>query len=86
MRLRTLLIITCLAISMIPIVIIGGIQGFESTMPLIGLIAVVTFSASFLTAYLISRSIENLTKNIDTISKGELDVKLEKSEIYEVNN
>ena len=46
MRLKTLLIIICLAISMIPIVIIGGIEGFQSTMPLIGLITIVTFAAS----------------------------------------
>lgn len=85
MRLKTLLIITCLAISMIPIVIIGGIGGFQSTMPLIGLITIVTFAASLIMAYLITRPIENLTKKIDGISKGELDIKLEKSEIYEIN-
>jgi len=77
----------CLAISLIPIGIIGGIQGFESasTIMLIGLIAVVTFIVSFVLAYLISRPIERLTKNIDEISKGKLDVKLENSEIYEIN-
>lgn len=70
---------------MIPIVIIGGIGGFQSTMPLIGLITIVTFAASLIMAYLITRPIENLTKKIDGISKGELDIKLEKSEIYEIN-
>ena len=70
---------------MIPIVIIGGIEGFQSTMPLIGLITIVTFAASLIMAYLITRPIENLTKKIDGISKGELDIKLEKSEIYEIN-
>lgn len=85
MKLKTLLIIICLAISIIPIVIIGGIQGFHSTMHLIGLIAFIAFVASLMMAYLITRPIENLTKKIDSISKGELDVKLEKSEIYEIN-
>ena len=70
---------------MIPIVIIGGIEGFQSTMPLIGLITIVTFAASLIMAYLITRPIENLTQKIDGISKGELDIKLEKSEIYEIN-
>ncbi len=76
----------CLAVSMIPIGIIGGIQGFQSnSIMLIGLIAVVTFVTSIVVSYLISRSIENLTKNIDEISRGKLDVELEKSEIYEIN-
>jgi PAS domain S-box-containing protein len=71
---------------MIPIGIIGGIQGLQSkSIMLIGLIAVVTFVTSIIVSYLISRSIENLTKNIDEISRGKLDVELEKSEIYEVN-
>ena len=70
---------------MIPIVIIGGIEGFGSTIPLIGLITVFTFITSLVLAYLITRPIERLTKKIDSISKGELDVKLENSEIYEVN-
>ena len=85
MRLKTLLIIICLTISMIPIVIIGGIEGFQSTMPLISLITVFTFTASLIMAYLITRPIENLTKKIDGISKGELDIKLERGEIYEIN-
>jgi len=85
MRLKTLLIIICLTISMIPIVIIGGIEGFKSTMPLIGLITVFTFVASLIMASLITRPIENLTKKIDGISKGELDIKLERGEIYEIN-
>jgi PAS domain S-box-containing protein len=86
MRLNTLLIIMCLAISLIPIGIIGGIQGFQSTtMMLIGLIAVVTFIVSLIISYLISRPIEKLTRNIDGISKGKLDVRLENSEIYEIN-
>ena len=71
---------------MIPIGIIGGIQGFQSkSIMLIGLIAVVTFVTSIIVSHLISRSIENLTKNIDEISRGKLDVELEKSEIYEIN-
>ncbi|UCH72352.1 MAG: PAS domain S-box protein [Thermoplasmatales archaeon] len=76
----------CFAVSLIPIGIIGGIQGFESTsMALISLIALVTFSVSIVISYLISKSIEKLTKNIADISKGKLDVELEKSEIYEIN-
>jgi nitrogen fixation/metabolism regulation signal transduction histidine kinase len=71
---------------MIPIVIIGGIQGFKSAFYLISLIVFVTFFISLILAYLITRPIENLTKKIDNISKGELDVKLENSEIYEINN
>lgn len=76
----------CLAISFIPIGIIGGIQGFQSSsIMLIVLIAVVTFVVSLIISYLISRPIEKLTRKIDEISKGKLDVKLENSEIYEVN-
>lgn len=86
MRLKTLLIIMCFTISMIPIFIIGGLEGFQSTIYLIVLIAFVTFSVSMIIAYLITRPIENLTKKIDSISRGQLDVKLEKSEIYEINN
>ena len=77
----------CLAIAAIPIGIIGGIQGFQSQSAfLIGLIFVVTFTASFVIAYYITKPIEKLTKNINQISKGELDVTLENSEIYEINN
>ena len=85
MRLKTLLVIMCLTISTIPIVIIGGLQGFKSAFYLISLIALVTFFISLVLAYLITRPIESLTKKIDSISKGELDVKLENSEIYEIN-
>jgi len=85
--LRTLLIIMCLAISFIPIGIIGGIQGFQSSsFILIALITIVTFVASLIISYLISRPIERLTRYIDEISKGRLDVNLENSEIYEINN
>ena len=77
----------CLAVSTIPIGIIGGIEGFQSkSMMLIGLIFLVTFVVSLAISYLITRPIEKLTKNIDKISKGKLDVNLEPSEIYEINN
>lgn len=77
----------CLAISFIPIGIIGGIQGFQSSsFILIGLITIVTFVVSLIISYLISRPIERLTRNIDEISMGKLDVKIEKSEIHEINN
>ncbi len=86
MKLRTLLIITCFAISLIPVMIIGGIQGFESSsMLLISIILFVTLSFSIVLSYLISKSIEKLTMHIDELSKGKLDVQLEKSEIYEIN-
>jgi len=76
----------CLAISAIPIGIIGGIQGFGTSFYLIGLIFLVTFVASLVMAYFISRPIERLTKNIKRISRGELDVQLGLSEIFEINN
>ena len=77
----------CLAVSLVPIGIIGVIHGFYSTITimLIGLIVVVTLVFSFILAYFISKPIEKLTKNIDEISKGNLKVKLENTEIYEVN-
>lgn len=77
----------CLAISFIPIGIIGGIQGFQSSsFMLIGLITIVTFIASFIISYFISKPIERLNRNIEDISRGKLNVKLENSEIYEINN
>ncbi len=86
MKLKTLLILMCLAISAIPISIIGGIQGFKTSVYLIGLIFLVTFTASLIIAFFISRPLERLTKNIQKISKGELDVQLSLSEIHEINN
>ncbi|RLF27204.1 MAG: hypothetical protein DRN05_05995 [Thermoplasmata archaeon] len=87
MRLKALLVIMCLAISMIPIGIIGGFKGFQyTTLFLVGIIITVTFFVSLIISFLISRPLEKLTKNIDEISKGNLDVALEKSEIYEINN
>lgn len=75
-----------LTVSVIPIGIIGGIQGFQSaSLMLIGLIVVVTFAVSLIMAYLLTRPLERLTGKIDAISKGKLDVKLENSEIYEIN-
>ena len=53
---------------------------------LIGLIFLVTFVVSLMISYLITRPIENLTSNIDKISKGQLDINLHPSEIYEINN
>ncbi len=84
---RTLLVILCLAVSTIPIGIISGIEGFQSeSMVLIGLIFLVTFFVSLAASYFITRPLEQLTKNITKISKGKLDVNLEQSEIYEINN
>jgi PAS domain S-box-containing protein len=76
----------CLAISIIPIGIIGGIEGFQSSFLLIGLIFLVTFAFSIMISYLITRPLEKLTKNIIEISKGKLDVELATSEIHEINN
>jgi len=76
----------CLAISTIPIGIIGGIEGFQSSFLLIGLIFLVTFIVSITISYLITRPLEKLTGNINEISKGQLDVTLLPSEIHEINN
>jgi PAS domain S-box-containing protein len=77
----------CLAVSSIPIGIIGGIEGFKSTsLILIGLIFLVTFFVSLTISYIITRPLEKITDNIDEISKGKLDVTLEPSEIYEIND
>ena len=81
------MVIVCLAISTIPIGIIGGIQGFQQeSIMLIGLIFIVTFFISITISYFIAKPIEKLTENIDKISKGKLDVNLEQSEIKEINN
>lgn len=85
MRLRWLLIFMCLAISLIPVGIIGGFQGFEIATAFLGLIIIVTFFVSLFVSYFITLPLENLTKNIEEISKGNLDVKIDKSEIYEIN-
>jgi PAS domain S-box-containing protein len=86
MRLRRLLIIMCLAISLIPIAMISGLQGFQIASLFLGLILVITLAVGFVISYFISMPLVKLTKNIDEISKGNLDVELEKSEIYEINN
>jgi PAS domain S-box-containing protein len=76
----------CLTISTIPIGIIGGIEGFQSSFLLIGLIFLVTFVVSIIISYFITRPLEKLTGNINEISKGQLDVTLPHSEIHEINN
>lgn len=86
MRLRALLIIMSLTISLIPIGIIGGFQGFDVATVSLGLIVMVILIVSFMMSSLITMPIKKLTKNIEVISKGNLDVRLEKSEIYEINN
>jgi len=86
MRLKTILIIMCLSVSTIPIGLIVGIQGFNSSILFLIIIFIVTFCFSLLISHFITRPIIDLTKNIDSISKGQLDVKLEKSEIHEINN
>jgi len=86
MKLRPLLIIMCLAISLIPIAMISGLHGFQIAGMVLGLILVTTLAVGFVISYFISMPLVKLTKNIDEISKGNLDVELEKSEIYEINN
>ena len=86
MRLRFLLTIMCLVIAMIPVAIISGLQGLEIASIFLGLILFITLVFSFVISYFITMPLEKLTKNINEISKGNLDVELEKSEIYEINN
>lgn len=76
----------CLSVSTIPLGFIIGIQGFNASILFLFLIFVVTFYFSLLISQLIISPIKTLTVNLDKISKGQLDVKLEKSEIEELNN
>ena len=76
-----------IAVSAIPIGIIGGSQGFKYlSLIFIALIFLVTFFVSFIISYIITHPLEKLTGNINEISKGKLDVTLSSSEIYEINN
>jgi len=86
MRLRVLLILMSLSISLIPIGIIGGFHGFEIVTVALGLILVVSLAVSFIMAYFITMPIQKLMKKINEISRGNLEISLEKSEIYEINN
>lgn len=86
MRLKVLLIMMCLTISMIPVGIIGGFVDFQVATAFLGLILVSTFIVALVMTYFISLPLEKLRKNIDEISKGNLDVELERSEIFEINN
>jgi PAS domain S-box-containing protein len=86
MRLRWLLTITCLVISLIPIAMIVGFEGIAIVTVFLCLILFITLTVAFIISYIISMPLVKLTKNIDEISKGNLDVELEKSEIYEINN
>lgn len=65
---------------------ISGLQGLEIATLFLGLILFITLSVAFVVSYIITIPLEKLTKNIDEISKGNLEVELEKSEIYEINN
>lgn len=76
----------CLAISLIPIAMISGLQDIQIASAFLGLILVITVAVGYVISYFISRPLVKLTKNIDEISKGNLDVQLERSEIYEINN
>ncbi|MBN1860198.1 MAG: PAS domain S-box protein [Candidatus Thermoplasmatota archaeon] len=86
MRLRFLLTIMCLVIALIPVAMISAWQGLEIASMFLGLILFITLVVSFVISYFITIPLEKLTKNIDEISKGNLDVELENSEIYEINN
>jgi|GEM_PF-1000355 len=86
MKLKTILIIMCLSVSTIPLGLIVGYQGFNASIFFWIVIFIVTFCFSLLISHLITRPIIGLTKNLDSISKGQLDVKLDKSEIHEINN
>jgi PAS domain S-box-containing protein len=86
MRLRWLLTIMCLIISLIPVAMISGLQGLEIATIFLGLILLITLTVAFVVSYFISMPLVKLTEEIDEISKGNLDVELEKSEIYEINN
>jgi PAS domain S-box-containing protein len=86
MKLRLLLLIMCLAVSIIPIAMISGLQGFQIASVFLVLILVITLMVGYIISYFISRPLVTLTKNIDEISKGNLDVELEDSEIDEINN
>jgi PAS domain S-box-containing protein len=76
----------CLSVSTIPIGLVIGIQGFNASILFLISIFIVTFCFSLLVSHLITRPIIDLTKNLDSISKGQLDVKLDRSEINEINN
>jgi PAS domain S-box-containing protein len=76
----------CLSVSTIPIGLIVGIQGFNASLLFLILIFIVTFCFSLLVSHLITRPIISLTKNLDKISKGQLEVKLDRSEIHEIND
>jgi len=65
---------------------ISGLQGFQIASVFLGLILVITLIVGYVISYFISQPLVTLTKHIDEISKGNLDVELEKSEIYEINN
>jgi PAS domain S-box-containing protein len=85
MKLRVLLIIMSLAISLIPVAIITGILSFQIATVYLILIMAVTFVVSYIVSYYVTRPLATLTKNINRISKGDLEVQLERSEITEIN-
>lgn len=65
---------------------ISGLQGLEIATLFLGIIVLITLVVAFVVSSIIIMPLEKLTKNIDEISKGNLDVELEKSEINEINN
>lgn len=85
MKLRALLIITSLAIALIPVAMITGLQSIQIATAFLLLILLVTFAVSFIVSHYIARPLATLTRRIDQISRGDLDVQLDKSEIDEIN-
>ena len=73
-------------IALIPIAMIIGLEGVEIVTIFLGLTLMIPLTVAFIISYFITKPLVKLTKNIDEISKGNLDVELEKSEIYEINN
>jgi PAS domain S-box-containing protein len=76
----------CFAISLIPIAVISGLQNFQIASAFLGLILAITLAVGYVIAHFISLPLMKLTKNIDEISKGNFEIELENSEIYEINN
>ncbi len=85
MRLRVILIVMCLAIGLLPLGIISSMLNLQITGVYLAMIFLVTLFLSFFISYFISAPLERLTRTIDDISKGNLNVTLHQSDIEEIN-
>jgi len=65
---------------------ISALQNFQIASAFLALILALTLVVGYVMSYFISRPLAKLTRNINEISKGNLEVQLERSEIYEINN